>query len=123
MKRMHIGLSVADVDASIEFYTRLFGQPPTLHRGSYAKWMLDDPYINFNINGEGDGEPGTVSHLGIQVDSSDDVATRAGRTPRFNASSISVFNARNSLSAAAVSSGTSSNSMIKSSAIASFMPG
>ena len=77
MKRMHIGLRVEDLDASVEFYTRLFGEGPTLHRGDYAKWMLDDPYINFAINSGacGDGDPGPlgVSHLGLQVASTDEL--------------------------------------------------
>ena len=73
MKRMHLGLSVADIDESVEFYTRLFGQPPSLRRGVYAKWMLDDPYVNFNINAAGDGPVGTVSHLGLQVESNDEL--------------------------------------------------
>ena len=68
MNRMHIGLSVENLDDSIGFYTRLFGQPPTLQRPGYAKWMLDDPYVNFVINTTGDGESLGVSHLGIQVD-------------------------------------------------------
>ena len=71
MKRMHLGLTVEDIEESVAFYTRLFGQEPTLRRDDYAKWMLDDPYINFAINTTGDEAPGTVSHLGIQVSSSD----------------------------------------------------
>lgn len=77
-KRMHLGLSVADIDESVAFYTKLFGQPPTLQRDNYAKWMLDDPYVNFNINTSGDGEVGSISHLGLQVDSTDELdAVRA----------------------------------------------
>lgn len=73
MKRMHLGLNVDDIEASVEFYTRFFGQPPTLHRGDYAKWMLDDPYINFNLNASGDREPGSISHLGLQVETNDEL--------------------------------------------------
>jgi catechol 2,3-dioxygenase-like lactoylglutathione lyase family enzyme len=69
---MHIGLSVEDLDASVEFYTRLFGEEPTLRRDGYVKWMLDDPLINFAINTTGDGASG-VSHLGIQVTSNDEL--------------------------------------------------
>ncbi len=69
---MHIGLAVADLDESIEFYSRLFGQPPTLRRDGYAKWMLDDPCVNFAINTTGDDEPG-VTHLGLQVASREEL--------------------------------------------------
>ena len=72
MKRMHIGLSVADLDESIAFYTRLFGEEPTLRREGYAKWMLDDPLVNFAVNATSDGEVG-VSHLGLQVESNEEL--------------------------------------------------
>ena len=66
MKRMHVGLVVEDVEASIAFYTRLFGAPPTLQKPDYAKWMLGDPRVNFSINSRGSA-PGDV-HLGIQAE-------------------------------------------------------
>ena len=67
MRRMHVGLKVADIDEAVDFYSRLFGQEPTLHRPDYAKWMLDDPYVNFSIDLHGDGPAGTA-HFGIQLD-------------------------------------------------------
>ena len=66
MKRMHVGLVVEDVAASVTFYTRLFGRPPSLEKPDYAKWMLDDPRVNFSINSRG-STPGDV-HLGIQAE-------------------------------------------------------
>lgn len=66
MKRMHVGLVVEDVASSVAFYTRLFGQPPTLQKSDYAKWMLDDPRVNFSINSRGKA-PGDV-HLGVQAE-------------------------------------------------------
>ena len=72
MKRMHIGLRVEDLDESVAFYTRLFGEEPTLRREGYAKWMLDDPYVNFAVNSTGD-EPTGVSHMGIQVSSNEEL--------------------------------------------------
>ena len=66
MKRMHVGLKVDDIDDAVAFYTRLFGQPPTLERADYAKWMLDDPYVNFSIDLHGDGPAGSA-HFGIQA--------------------------------------------------------
>jgi catechol 2,3-dioxygenase-like lactoylglutathione lyase family enzyme len=63
MKRFHVHAHVADLAASVAFYTRLFGAPPTRHEADYAKWMLEDPRVNFAISTRG-GTPG-VDHLGI----------------------------------------------------------
>lgn len=71
MKRFHIHLRVEDLPASIAFYTGLFGCPPARHESDYAKWMLDDPRINFAISTRGQ-TPG-IDHLGIQVDSADEL--------------------------------------------------
>ena len=68
MKRMHIGMYVKDLDEAIAFYSQLFGVEPTLRRDDYAKWMLDDPRVNFSLDTHFDGEPGTA-HYGIQVES------------------------------------------------------
>jgi catechol 2,3-dioxygenase-like lactoylglutathione lyase family enzyme len=66
MKRFHVHAHVEDLDASIAFYSRLFGAAPTRTEPDYAKWLLDDPRINFAISTRG-GRPG-VDHLGIQTD-------------------------------------------------------
>ena len=66
-KRMHISLGVEDLDASIRFYTAFFGTPPTVVKDDYAKWMLDDPRVNFSLSNSCGG-PG-VNHLGVQVES------------------------------------------------------
>lgn len=68
MRRMHIGIQVDDIDESVEFYTRLFGVEPTLRRDDYAKWMLEDPRVNFSLDTHGEGEPGSA-HYGIQAES------------------------------------------------------
>ena len=68
MKRMHVGLKVDDIAAALDFYTRLFGAEPSLVRPDYAKWMLDDPLLNFSIDLHGEGPPGSA-HFGIQVTS------------------------------------------------------
>jgi catechol 2,3-dioxygenase-like lactoylglutathione lyase family enzyme len=65
MKRLHIHVSVRDLDASIRFYSQLFAADPTVRKSDYAKWMLEDPRVNFAIS-QRDGRPG-VQHLGIQV--------------------------------------------------------
>tara|TARA_R110000868_G_scaffold132380_2_gene343116 strand:- start:45578 stop:45994 length:417 start_codon:yes stop_codon:yes gene_type:complete len=66
MKRLHIHVGVKDLDHSINFYSTLFGQKPTKHKDDYAKWMLDDPRINFAISTRTSTEG--IDHLGIQVD-------------------------------------------------------
>ena len=66
MNRFHVHLNVADLEASIRFYTELFTTPPTVLKPDYAKWMLDDPRVNFAISNTGRA-PG-IDHLGIQAD-------------------------------------------------------
>ena len=72
MNRFHVHLNVADLDASIAFYTALFAAPPVVRKGDYAKWMLEDPRINFAISNTGRA-PG-VDHLGLQVESAAELA-------------------------------------------------
>ncbi|MDX9950534.1 MAG: glyoxalase/bleomycin resistance/dioxygenase family protein, partial [Methylophilaceae bacterium] len=69
MKRMHVHVSVDDLNKSIQFYNQLFGTTPSVEKPDYAKWMLDDPRVNFAISQRGN-KPG-LDHLGIQVDSSE----------------------------------------------------
>lgn len=66
MKRLHIHLSVPDLLPSVSFYSALFGTQPAVRHDDYAKWMLDDPRINFAISTRA-GKAG-VDHLGIQTD-------------------------------------------------------
>jgi catechol 2,3-dioxygenase-like lactoylglutathione lyase family enzyme len=66
MKRLHVHVSVTDLDASIRFYSQLFAADPVVRKVDYAKWMLEDPRVNFAIS-QRDGRPG-VQHLGIQVE-------------------------------------------------------
>lgn len=66
MKRFHVHLNVSDLQASVGFYTQLFASEPTVRKPDYAKWMLEDPRINFAISTHG-RTPG-VDHLGLQVD-------------------------------------------------------
>ncbi|MDR7335806.1 ArsI/CadI family heavy metal resistance metalloenzyme [Roseateles asaccharophilus] len=72
MKRFHVHAHVENLQASIAFYAKLFGAAPTRQESDYAKWMLDDPRINFAISTRG-GKPG-VDHLGIQTDSEEELA-------------------------------------------------
>ncbi len=66
MKRFHVHVSVDDLNANIRFYSTVFGLPPTVLKDDYAKWMLDDPRINFAISKRG-MKPG-LDHLGVQVE-------------------------------------------------------
>lgn len=72
MKRLHVHVSVRDLDASVRFYSRLFAADPTVRKSDYAKWMLEDPRVNFAIS-QRDGRPG-VQHLGIQVEDRGELA-------------------------------------------------
>jgi catechol 2,3-dioxygenase-like lactoylglutathione lyase family enzyme len=66
MKRFHVHVGVADLDASVAFYSGLFGTQPTVTKPDYAKWMLDDPRINFAISQKCGAAKG-IEHLGIQA--------------------------------------------------------
>ena len=72
MKRFHVHVGVADLAENIRFYSALFGAAPSVLKDDYAKWMLDDPRINFAISQRGSRHG--VNHLGIQVDSDDELA-------------------------------------------------
>lgn len=67
MKRFHVHIAVDNLLDNIRFYSALFGTDPAISKSDYAKWMLDDPYINFAISARG-AKPG-LDHVGIQVDS------------------------------------------------------
>lgn len=65
MKRFHVNLSVKDLGRSVHFYSNLFGAPPTVEKPDYAKWMLEDPRINFSLSTHGAG--GGIDHVGLQA--------------------------------------------------------
>lgn len=71
MKRFHIHVSVTDLPQSIQFYSTLFGAEPSRIEADYAKWMLEDPRVNFAISTG--RQPVGVNHLGFQVDSADEL--------------------------------------------------
>jgi catechol 2,3-dioxygenase-like lactoylglutathione lyase family enzyme len=77
MKRLHVHVAVEDLAQSVRFYSSLFAAEPTVLKGDYAKWMLDDPRVNFAISQRG-GTPG-VEHLGIQVESAEELQEIYGR--------------------------------------------
>ncbi len=73
MKRFHVHVHVEDLAKNIAFYSAMFEQAPTRTEADYAKWMLSDPPVNFAISTRGNA-PG-VDHLGIQVDSPQELAS------------------------------------------------
>ena len=72
MKRFHVHVGVTDLNTSIRFYSALFGAQPSVLKQDYAKWMLDDPRINFAISTRS-GRAG-LDHLGLQAENSDELA-------------------------------------------------
>ncbi len=78
MKRFHVHVHVDDLPRNLAFYSALFGAAPTRTEADYAKWMLEDPPLNFAISTRGNGAVG-VNHLGIQTDTSDELAAMKAR--------------------------------------------
>ena len=71
MKRLHVSINVSQLPESIQFYTDLFGEAPTVVKPDYAKWMLDDPRVNFVL--EHSTESTGLTHAGIQTESEDEL--------------------------------------------------
>jgi catechol 2,3-dioxygenase-like lactoylglutathione lyase family enzyme len=86
MKRLHVNISVTDLDASIGFYTALFDSAPTVQKSDYAKWMLDDPRVNFAITTRGARKG--IDHLGIQVENDAELKEVYARLETANAPTI-----------------------------------
>jgi catechol 2,3-dioxygenase-like lactoylglutathione lyase family enzyme len=72
MRRFHVHLGVPDLAASIRFYSDLFGMPPSVEKPDYAKWMLEDPRVNFAISHRSSRTG--LNHLGLQAESADELA-------------------------------------------------
>ncbi|RAR61227.1 glyoxalase/bleomycin resistance protein/dioxygenase superfamily protein [Paraburkholderia unamae] len=77
MKRFHIHVHVDDIATNVAFYSKLFGAEPARIEADYAKWMLDDPRVNFAISTR--GTKAGVDHLGFQVDDAAELAELAQR--------------------------------------------
>lgn len=71
MKRFHVHVAVDDLAANIRFYSNVFGVPPTVEKPDYAKWMVEDPRLNFAISSR--GSKAGVDHLGLQVDTDEEL--------------------------------------------------
>lgn len=78
MKRLHVHVGVADLDRSIGFYSTLFGSEPSVQKADYAKWMLDDPRVNFAISSGQHAAKG-IEHLGIQAEDAAELSEVYGR--------------------------------------------
>ncbi len=72
MKRLHVHVAVENLAESIRFYSTMFDAEPTVTKPDYAKWMLDDPRVNFAISQR--GAAAGLNHLGMQVESADELA-------------------------------------------------
>ena len=83
MKRLHVNISVSDLQSSIGFYSSLFAAEPTLVKQDYARWMLDDPRVNFAITTRGQRKG--LDHLGIQVEDETELAEVYARLKTANA--------------------------------------
>lgn len=86
MKRLHVHLSVDALEPSIAFYSALFGADPVVSKPDYAKWMLDDPRVNFAISRKDDNPPG-LNHLGVQVETEEELGEVYDRLGRANIAS------------------------------------
>lgn len=82
MRRFHVHVAVQDLAASIRFYSSVFGAEPSVIKTDYAKWMLEDPRINFAISQR--GAAAGVNHLGIQVDSAEELAALREQVAKAN---------------------------------------
>ncbi len=78
MKRMHIHVAVKEIPESVKFYSTMFGVEPSVVKKDYAKWMIDDPRVNFAISAFGQAAKG-LDHLGIQVETPDELGEISGR--------------------------------------------
>jgi catechol 2,3-dioxygenase-like lactoylglutathione lyase family enzyme len=78
MSRVQLALNVSDLDAAVEFYSRLFGTQPAKRRAGYANFAVTEPPLKLVLI-EGAGEPGTLNHLGVEVATTDEVTTATAR--------------------------------------------
>jgi catechol 2,3-dioxygenase-like lactoylglutathione lyase family enzyme len=83
MKRLHVHVAVDDLERSVGFYSALFAAQPSVLKSDYAKWMLEDPRVNFAISTR--GRAAGLDHLGIQVENKDELAEVHGRLQKAGA--------------------------------------
>lgn len=78
MSRFQLSLNVDDVEASVDFYTKLLGVQPNKHRPGYANFVVEDPPLKLVVV-ENEGVPGSINHVGVEFDTSEEVAAETGR--------------------------------------------
>ena len=83
MKRMHLHVSVPELEPAIRFYSHLFAAEPSVVKGDYAKWMLEDPRVNFAVSAR--GAPVGLNHLGIQAEDATELEELGQRLEAFDA--------------------------------------
>lgn len=86
--RLHISLSVFDLDQAISYYSALFDHSPTVVREGYAKWMLEDPKVNFVVDARCSG--GGVDHLGLQAETQEELPVITDRMKRAGGTYVDV---------------------------------
>lgn len=86
MKRLHVHVAVDELGPSVAFYSALFGAEPVVLKPDYAKWLVDDPRVNFAISTKADNAPG-LNHLGVQVETDEELAELQDRLARANIAS------------------------------------
>jgi len=91
MKRFHVHVAVDDLAASVRFYSTVFGTPPTAEKPDYAKWMLEDPRLNFAISQRG-LKPG-IDHLGLQVESEEELTAQRAQIEKAEIAALDQKNA------------------------------
>jgi catechol 2,3-dioxygenase-like lactoylglutathione lyase family enzyme len=91
MKRFHVHVAVDDLAANIRFYSAVFGAPPTVEKADYAKWMLEDPRVNFAISERG-LKPG-IDHLGLQVESDEELTAQRTQIEQADVAALDQKNA------------------------------
>jgi catechol 2,3-dioxygenase-like lactoylglutathione lyase family enzyme len=91
MKRFHMHVAVDDLAANIRFYSTVFGIQPTVEKSDYAKWMLDDPRINFAISRR--GLKAGIDHLGLQVETEEELVQMRGQADKAEIAALDQNNA------------------------------
>ena len=86
MKRLHVHVAVHDLKQSVRFYSALFAAQPAVEKDDYAKWMLDDPRVNFAISTRG-GKAG-LDHLGIQAENGEELEEIGSRLAQADVSTL-----------------------------------
>lgn len=79
MKYVHVGINVTDLERSIDFYQKAFGMEPVKTKADYAKFLLEEPGLNFTLNVKGDVQGNQVSHFGFQVNNVEEVLAHKER--------------------------------------------